>query len=62
MNGIAKPIPGNYAAEIAVCRYMGGWSQADYDTADAAFVDEIETRIAAESHWHAERAKLDGSQ
>lgn len=57
MNGLDWPIPGERSMLIAVCQYMGGWSQADYDNADAGLIDEIEHRIAAQSHWSGEKAK-----
>ncbi len=50
--------PTRYGLLIPLMRHMG-WSWADLCNAPADLVDEISTRMAAESHWAAERERMD---
>jgi hypothetical protein len=50
--------PTRYGVLIPVMEKMG-WSWADLCGAPADLVDEIATRIQAERHWTAERARMD---
>jgi hypothetical protein len=50
--------PSRYGILIPLMRHMG-WSWADLCAAPADLVEEIATRLAAETHWATERERMD---
>lgn len=58
MRDAALPMPGRYAAELAVMEEMS-WSWRELGEAPADLVEEILVRRGARLHWERERAKLD---
>jgi hypothetical protein len=57
MNEIPWVIPGRYPNEIAVMQEMG-WSWSDLLDAPADLVDEILTRLAAQSEMTLKRRQM----